>query len=432
MKFARLLLVCGILIFLVPIVVYAAVRLIYIIKEYPPVKNDSIELHKRLQISNFDSTFLVFSAGLLGIGTVIILMYLYQTQFGSLYLHIGIISSLFMLGLSFGAAIIKYLHEKVKKINNQEILAAVVCGHAVLLACVAYWPIKQWGSISADTNVFFDPAHLIFAAAFLLSGLFAGTYFPIAARQFSDSGISINRSASLLETADHVGACSGSLLTGLILVPLLGTKQSLLLFIIIILANLVPLFLKIFRRQQIIYSPKKISRLTSLSYSLFAIALIVILSSNILLRVKSSLTLSSFEQIARSLAPTMEIKGQSAQLTNNTFNYYRVHDANNTTKGFIFSSDKLAPDVRGFAGKINLAVFIDPNGRLIDYQITNSNETPEYLKLVTDKKGIFIGRPLFSEKSFSQIDAVTGATISYNAIIDALQTSSQNFAPGPR
>ncbi len=40
----------------------------------------------------------------MGIGTVVVLMYLYQTYFGSLYLHIGIISSVFMIGLTITAA----------------------------------------------------------------------------------------------------------------------------------------------------------------------------------------------------------------------------------------------------------------------------------------------------------------------------------------
>ena len=53
--------------------------------------------------SSFDSAFLVFSTGWVGIAMVILLMYLYETHFGSLYLHIGLISSLFMAGLTAGA-----------------------------------------------------------------------------------------------------------------------------------------------------------------------------------------------------------------------------------------------------------------------------------------------------------------------------------------
>jgi len=56
--------------------------------------------------SSFDSSFLVFSTGWVSIAVVIVLMYLYETRFGSLYLHIGVISSLFMVGLTLGAALI--------------------------------------------------------------------------------------------------------------------------------------------------------------------------------------------------------------------------------------------------------------------------------------------------------------------------------------
>ncbi|MGD8501671.1 MAG: hypothetical protein PVJ86_13550, partial [Phycisphaerales bacterium] len=83
--------------FLVPILVFVALRSIYILRPAQEGK-----------LSSFDSSFLVFSAGAIGIGAVIVLMYLYQTRFGSLYLHIGVVSSLFMAGLTAGAASVRY------------------------------------------------------------------------------------------------------------------------------------------------------------------------------------------------------------------------------------------------------------------------------------------------------------------------------------
>ena len=56
--------------------------------------------------SSFDGSFLVFSTGWVSIAVVIVLMYLYETRFGSLYLHVGVISSLFMVGLTIGAAFV--------------------------------------------------------------------------------------------------------------------------------------------------------------------------------------------------------------------------------------------------------------------------------------------------------------------------------------
>ncbi len=440
-KFVRGLLVSGILIFLIPIIVYIAVRLLYILKECPlpkkhkskPQQSSQNEYdarrtpHNEQRATTFDSSFLAFSAGTVGIGSCIILMYLYQTQFGSLYLHIGIISSLFMLGLFFGAAFIRFLLEKTKRIKPEAILTAVVCIHGFILAAIAYWPSRQLGGSPAEKNIILDPTHLIFAAAFLICGLCAGAYFPIAAKQLS--GIRTGTAAAKLETADHIGASAGSLLTGLLLVPILGTKQSLIIFIILMLANIPPAILKIFRPAPSLSAPKTIGRLTKLGYALFAIASTVVLCSNLVFAANSVVSgTGPSEQTARLLAPNMKIRSASAQLEKDTLRYYKIFDSNEKAVGFIFSSEKLAPDIRGFGGKINLAVFIDPDGRLLDFQIITSNETPEYLELVTGKKEFFKDRPLFAKNPFTETDAVTGATISYNAITSELQISAKNFA----
>ena len=441
-KFIKMLIPPGIIIFLIPVIVFAAVRLLYIFEKLRPNKMQFGSPHNDIRTTNydtFDSSFLAFSAGATGIGSCIILMYLYQTQFGSLYLHIGIISSLFMLGLFFGAALVRFLLKKTEG-RLFEILLAAVCIHALLLAAIPAGVdrlTKQWSSLSPEQTIIYDPVHLIFAAAFLFCGLCAGAYFPIAAKQFSDTAAATGTAASYLETADHVGAAAGSLLTGLLLVPILGITNALVFFIILILANIPPAVLKKYRHAEILPMSKTIHRTTRFGFVLFAVALTVILCSNILffrptVRQTQPAAVASFaslpQQTAESLAGALKIQPVSVQLSQEIAGYYKIYDSNERLAGFIFSSENFAPQISGFGGKINLAIFIDPAGKLLDFQIITSNETPEYLKKVIDKKNLLLGKYLFNRQPFSQTDAVTGATISYNAIIASLQTSAQEFA----
>jgi len=105
-----------------------------------------------------------------------------------------------------------------------------------------------------------------------------------------------------------------------------------------------------------------------------------------------------------------------------------VFDANDRPTGYIFSSEDLAPEVRGFGGKINLAVYVDdPNGSLIGFHMIRSNETPVYLELLSQWSDSLIGRNLFQSEPFADIQAVTGATVSSEAIVSALQVSGQRF-----
>lgn len=77
---------------------------------------------------------------------------------------------------------------------------------------------------------------------------------------------------------------------------------------------------------------------------------------------------------------------------------------------------------------MNLAVYIDAAGRLIDFHIIRSNETPAYLQLLSQWRGLLNGYQLFLPQPFVDIHAVTGATISSKAILSALQISSHRFA----
>ena len=96
--------------------------------------------------------------------------------------------------------------------------------------------------------------------------------------------------------------------------------------------------------------------------------------------------------------------------------------------GYILSSADFAPEVRGFGGRLNLAVHIDASGTLLDFLVVRSNETPSYLDLLRNWLGSLKGKSLFAREPFAGINAVTGATISSNAMLSALQTSGRRFA----
>jgi len=397
----------GPLAFLVPILVITVLRMLYILKSTGEGR-----------ASSFDSSFLVFSAGAVGIGAVIVLMYLYQTRFGSLYLHIGIVSSLFMAGLIISAALVRHLLSQEKTNHKERLLLLVIFIHSLVLCSIAFWPGEQW-------------THVTFTIAFVFCGVCTGCYFPIAAGQLAASGFETGHAGSKLETADHIGAAAGGAITSLALVPVLGTTMALLVSLMLILANVPQAALRLCKPDKILLSDITTLKFRSLGYVLFGIGTSVILCSNLLAyagaRLRPSLPLYS----AQALAGELHIERQSTVISDGAHkvDYFRVLDANDIPTGYIFSSEDFAPEVRGFGGKINLAVHVDdPNGSLIGFHIIRSNETPAYLELLSRWFDSLIGRNLFKPKSFADIQAVTGATVSSDAILSALETSGQRFA----
>jgi len=403
-RLVKYLALAGPLAFIIPIFVIVALRAAYILRTTQQNRS-----------SSFDSTFLVFSAGFVSIGVVIVLMYSYQTRFGSLYLHIGIISSLFMVGLTAGAVLTRHLLISKRKIRPEMLLFAAVFVHTLILATIAFWPAEQW-------------AHLSFALAFVLCGLCAGCYFPLAAQQLADSGFETGQAGSKLETADHLGASVGGVVTGLALVPVLGTRATLFVFVLLILANVPAAALRIYEPKKALISATAGFRLRGLGYALFGIGASVALCSNLLADAGRRLSPSLPQYAAQALAGEARLEVASTVVGDRDVKYFRAYKTEEKPIGYVFSSEDLAPKIRGFGGKINLAVYIDTAGKLIDFHIIRSNETPAYMELLGQWRERLPGRQLFRPEPFAGIHAVTGATVSSEAILSALKTSGHRFA----
>jgi predicted membrane-bound spermidine synthase len=395
------LLLAGFPVFLAPIVIYVLLRIIFILTSTVGGKP-----------TTFDCTFLVFTAGAVGIGVIIVLMFLYQTRFGSLYLHIGAVSSLYMAGLAAGAAVANRLLTKLGRFF-ETILAAVLSIQCAALAVIAFWPAGGW-------------SHTVFAAAFIVCGLCAGCYFPLAGRLLTDRGLATTPAAARLQYADHFGAAAGGVLTSLALVPLLGAKLTLFVFILLILANLPAAGLRVYCPAKVAASPG----LRAAGFALFGVAAMLVFCSNLFVFAGRYLAVSLPLRTAQALAGSLRIEPVTATLPNTgkTANYFRAYDANDKLAGYIFSSVDLAPNVRGFGGKINIVIFADAKGKLLDFHVIRSNETPAYLDMLTNWLPSLKSRPIFAAKPFANVNAVTGATVSSKAILNSLAQSGNAFA----
>jgi len=410
-RFVKLLALAGPAVFFILIILFIVLRILYIRGTKGAAGR-----------SSFDGTYLVFSSGLTGIGLVIVLMYMYQVRFGSLYLHIGVISSLYMTGLALGAGLCRYVLKHLrpspqKMFAAEYVLFAVAAAHSALIVAIAFRPGGEW-------------FHTVFAVAFVLTGLCGGCYFPVADSRLADAGLEAGRTGSKLELADHLGAAAGGLLTGLLLVPVAGTTTTLLVLTALLISNIPAAALNVCRRKIPGQAGTTSARLSRLGYTLFGAAAVVILCSNLLVSAGAKLKPALTQATARSMASEMQIEPVRAALKNSgrTVNYFNVYDAQKKLTGYIFSSAELAPQVHGFGGKINLAIYVDKNGKLLDFHFIRSNETPAYLDMLTGWLGSLKGRRLFGVKPFAGIDTVTGATVSSRAVLAAISKSARRFA----
>lgn len=89
---------------------------------------------------------------------------------------------------------------------------------------------------------------------------------------------------------------------------------------------------------------------------------------------------------------------------------------------------------KAFGGNLELIVGFDINGRILGYKITKSQETPGLGSKVSEPRfaeqllGLKPSSPMFKVKQDGgEIDAVTAATISSRAVLDAIKKAYDSY-----
>ena len=145
----------------------------------------------------------IFSSGFYGIALAIIISLLFQINLGFLYYRLGMIVANFMLGLSLGGILFICLRKTKLSWKRALFLSEIALGIIALLG----------GFILKDNQ-------LTYFLLILLIGILIGFEF----------GIFYSRKKTItVYILDLAGACLGSLLTGLIFVPVLGISNTCLL-----------------------------------------------------------------------------------------------------------------------------------------------------------------------------------------------------------
>jgi hypothetical protein len=173
----------------------------------------------------FAPSFLVFSTGLAGMAVSVILMFLYQVRFGSLAMHMGLLSALFMLGLFGGSRIVEVM------LLSRPLLALAVLRSGVLL---------QLALLAVLANFPDTAPRSVLCATVLAAGGLTGLYVPIAAQHMRLArGLSDRASGIVFLIADNLGGAAGGILSALVLVPAIGTTWTLLTLGLLLSFNLI-------------------------------------------------------------------------------------------------------------------------------------------------------------------------------------------------
>ncbi len=93
-----------------------------------------------------------------------------------------------------------------------------------------------------------------------------------------------------------------------------------------------------------------------------------------------------------------------------------------------FPSEPLVSGIFGYGGPLFLAVAARPSGELLGLRVLQSNETPGYLEEVREWFGQLLGMNIFDASPLVEVDALSGATLTSEAVLRTLREAGPRFA----
>lgn len=155
----------------------------------------------------------VFSSGFAASALEVVLLMGFQILFGSVYHRVGLIVTMFMLGLAIGS----FLMNRVLPRRSRRDL--VVLEIAIALVAAGLPPLLAGIGAFTTSGVWTLVCQGAIYSLTLLIAMLTGFVFPLAAK-LDFQGLA--STASRLYTADYLGAALGALLVSTLLIPLIG------------------------------------------------------------------------------------------------------------------------------------------------------------------------------------------------------------------
>jgi spermidine synthase len=180
----------------------------------------------------------------------LVLLVTFQSLYGYVYVRVGIIVAVFMLGLAGGSLLMKRLIKR-----RPELGLGSLIGFDTGIALFSVLVPGIFLLLSHATSQGYSPwvVEWCIMALVLTSGILGGSIFPLSAHIVLREGKETGRAAGSVDAADNVGACIGALVTGVVLVPAIGISGTCL--VIALLKVLSALFLVAGRTRRTLASP---------------------------------------------------------------------------------------------------------------------------------------------------------------------------------
>ncbi len=157
--------------------------------------------------------FAIFTTGFAASALEVVILIGFQILYGYVYHKVGIIITMFMLGLAIGSFYMNRILQ-TRKIRDLIQVEFAIVAFAVVLPFI----LVKLNHVENKFFIFFS-AHIIFPVLTIVLAILVGMEFPLSSKLFFKG---VANTAGILYSADLIGACIGAIIVSTILIPLLG------------------------------------------------------------------------------------------------------------------------------------------------------------------------------------------------------------------
>ena len=205
----------------------------------------SLVLVKRPSLSRQSIPYAIFTTGLAGMIFNLAIIFTFQTFYGYLYHQIGLLIALFMFGVALSSFTMSRHLEGIQRDSHLFLKIEIVIILFSFLFPFVFSVLPRY----LERTVLSLLVYPLFLIMSFLSGACIGLQFPLASKIYlalPGKKRTVGHTAGLLYGADLMGGFLGGLFGGVLLLPVLGLKESCFMVGLIKVSSLV--LLLIFRR----------------------------------------------------------------------------------------------------------------------------------------------------------------------------------------
>lgn len=373
-----------------------------------------LEGFERPRLLGTAALFALVALGLVSMAAQLTLLFGYQSHVGLVFERIALLNGLFMTGLAVGAALGSRIAATGRPVLALSLVIALVAG--VMLALP--WVLIPLGTLTTGPQ---EAGYLALAGSL---GLLTGTGFPLGVDLAQRVRPELIGSGGSTAAADNLGGALGGLITGGLLIPLLGVEATGRVLAALALIALVPLaFARLAPAAWARLGPRGLPSFPWPDLRWGALLLVLLVYGWTLLTGSGETPPRVHFEEPR----LAEVSGsQRFEPRESPFTHYLGFRAGETqVETVTLSSLAAAPEVRGFAGPLNLLLSLDRDVVLRGVRYLESGETPSYIDGIDHWLAGLAGTDLRQGPlTLDRVDGLSGATLTSRAALDSINRAA--------